>query len=104
MDDLISRQAAIEEYASWTPIDEYERRISKAIIDTLEKLPKAQRWIPVTERLPEDDRKVLCQTVTKKGIVNFVIGYHYGGGWACGMNSNVVAWMPLPEPWKGEQP
>lgn len=23
--------------------------------------------------------------------------------WACGMNRNVLAWAPMPEPWKGEQ-
>ena len=65
-----------------------------------EQVPK---WIPCTMRLPESDDKVLCQTVTKKGAVNFVIGYHMDGRWCCGMNSNVVAWMPLPEPYKGEQ-
>lgn len=61
------------------------------------------KWIPCSERLPEDDTKVLCQTVTKKGLNNFVIGYYDFGRWCCGMNGNVIAWMPLPEPYKGEQ-
>ncbi len=61
-----------------------------------------RRWIPCRDRLPEDDVKVLCQTMTKKGLASFVIGYHYSNGWACGMNSNVIAWMPLPEPYKEE--
>lgn len=61
-----------------------------------------RRWIPCRDRLPEDDVKVLCQTMTKKGLANFVIGYHYSNGWACGMNRNVIAWMPLPEPYKEE--
>ena len=59
-------------------------------------------WIMTKDRLPEDDRKVLCCTVTKKGAKNLVIGYHYsdsiGTGWATGMNSNVIAWMELPDP------
>lgn len=63
------------------------------------------QWIPCSERLPATEEKVLCCTVTRKGIKNIVIGYFYrdesSGGWACGMNSNVKAWMPLPEPWKG---
>lgn len=64
------------------------------------------RWIPVTERLPDHENHVLCCTATKKGQKNIVIGYyhHESGRWACGMNSNVIAWMPLPEPYEeGEE-
>jgi hypothetical protein len=59
-------------------------------------------WIPVTERLPEEDgRYLVCGA--KGGI------YHanYRGGWwtqvGCGgkLVPSVVAWMPLPEPYKG---
>ena len=69
----------------------------------IEDIPTAQiepKWIPCSERLPEDDDKVLCMTKTKKGNLNHVVGYHYSGGWACGMNRNVIAWMPLPEPYE----
>lgn len=70
--------------------------------DELEEAPTAEipGWIPVSERLPENDEKVLCQTVTKKGQINMVIGYYNFDRWCCGMNSNVIAWMPLPEPYK----
>lgn len=65
---------------------------------TIEPEPQ---WIPCGERMPATEDKVLCQTITKKGVVNFVIGYYTEEyGWACGMNSNVVAWMPLPEPYE----
>ena len=59
-------------------------------------------WIPCNERLRENDDKILCCTVTKKGQRNIVIGYYMKEQvyWACGMNSNVIAWMPLPEPYK----
>lgn len=57
-------------------------------------------WIPVAERLPDTDEKVLCCTITAKGQKNIVLGY-YMGRWCCGMNSNVIAWMPLPAPYKG---
>ena len=50
----------------------------------------------------DNEDKVLCCTKTKKGFYNLVIGYYMGAhGWACGMNSNVIAWMPLPEPYTG---
>lgn len=72
------------------------------IIDTIKRQPKLGEWIPVSERLPETDDKVMCCTETKKGNKNIVIGYYMDGAWRCGMNSNVIAWMPLPEPYKGE--
>ena len=59
------------------------------------------KWIPVSwENLPEDESKVLCCTITKKGNKNIVTGYYSREleSWVCGMNSNVIAWMPLPEP------
>ena len=59
-------------------------------------------WVSIKEGVPANDDKVLCTTVTKKGLHSVVIGYYLKGhGWVSGMNSNVVAWMPLPEPYKG---
>ena len=68
-------------------------------------MPSAQRWIPCNDRLPEGDTRVLCCTLNKKGVPNIVLGYYIpeSGCWACGMNSNVVAWMPLPEPYEEEK-
>ena len=53
-------------------------------------------WIMSKDRLPENDDRVLCCTITKKGTKNIVIGY-YSERWVCGMNDNVIAWMPRPE-------
>lgn len=57
-------------------------------------------WISAKEQVPTTDERVLCQTVTKKGAVNMIIGYFADGRWCCGMNSNVVAWARLPEPYE----
>ena len=54
-------------------------------------------WIPSAGCLPDSNRKVLCLTRTKKGVLNYVIGY-WDERWCCGMNSNVIAWMELPAP------
>lgn len=100
MSDLIDRQAALDCFHDW--IDQYgnvhtpdEMMEYRAI----EALPSAQQWIPCSERCPETEEKVLCCTATKKGLKNIVIGYYIQekGYWACGMNSNVIAWQPLPE-------
>lgn len=48
--------------------------------------------------VPDNYRRVLCLTRTKKGQLNYVLGYYAGGRWVTGMNSNVIAWMELPEP------
>ncbi len=64
-------------------------------------------WILVTERLPEDDTIVL---VCGKGGGVYTAIHNNSKTWIRGwwkMNSknhhcNPIAWMPLPEPWKGE--
>lgn len=62
-------------------------------------------WIPCAERVPEDTDYVLCTTETKKGIRQVVRGYFMPDlkQWVCGMNSNVIAWMPLPERYRGDE-
>lgn len=67
----------------------------------VQALKEKPRWIPCAERLPSDENKVLCCTQTKAGAKNVVLGYYADGKWRCGMNSNVVAWMPLPETYSG---
>ena len=115
MRDLIDRQAAIDALvAEARTVDshylESERIIHESdAVEVISMLPSAQsktgRWIPCSERLPEEFGEYL---VTKKAI-----------GWNCEeYNSNdiayfdnegfhkadkVIAWMPLPEPWKGEE-
>lgn len=61
MDDLISRQAAIdalgEEPEVWLENDDYELGLNNQWhydVDALMAVPSAQRWIPVSEGLPED--------------------------------------------------
>lgn len=63
---------------------------------------KEMAWRPAAAP-PEEGERVLCQTRTKKGVVNMVIGYYMDGRWCCGMNSNVEAWAPLPEPYDPEE-
>lgn len=59
------------------------------------------KWIPVTERLPEYS----CQTlVTTKWDTEYSVeyGFYWGENNKWGVvNNNVIAWMPLPEPYKG---
>ena len=75
MDDLISRQAAIEVIDAVFPVNpmksEYAQGIAcgAALAKTyVEQLPSAQpeqRWIPCSERLPEDEYVLISKKPTK---------------------------------------
>lgn len=56
-----------------------------------------RRWIPVTERLPEESGEYL---VAIGSMLYFSWFYKNDGVWSF-MNADVTAWMPLPEPYKG---
>ena len=110
--DAISRQAVLELvnkgymglYARQTDIE-----IMKDKINDLPPInPQEPKWIPVSERLPEDEQEILFST--KTGRVHSG-KYHdddsanqwYSHRDKCRAWNNVVsAWMPLPEPYKAE--
>lgn len=109
MTDYISRQAAIE--AAY-PFDDNERRL----VDALEELPSAQRWIPCSEKLPEEYVDVLVwfeyyrfgeynRMYSTYGIGTYDAEYdkwwiNHESGWR---DLHVFAWMPMPEPYTGEE-
>ena len=109
MDDLISRQAAIDaiERTDWYHINnngelvhgansKYDVPLYKAedIYKTINGLPSVQRWIPVSERLPEKSGKYLV--TVQNGNVYAGTFDAYSGRFQCA----AVAWQPLPEPYK----
>ena len=110
----------------------------------LMSLKPEPHWIPVTERLPENETNVLitveCRPIGRKPYRRVVRAFHEDGTWSdmrsayswdddswdeytdddgnvlipegwfeaidyhgefCGVDDFVLAWMPLPEPYKG---
>lgn len=113
-EDTISRQAAIDALSTITM---YEGSIPfDTAVMRIKALPSAQpeqRWIPVSERLPEEPYGCLVTVwntnpVTMdefENILPYFVGWdgeqwNDGDGEQCPFE--VVAWMPLPEPYKVE--
>lgn len=74
------------------------------------------RWIPVSERLPEIDmshphhENYLVQydsgdmdVASWSNANRFLTDHVTESHWNCAQFAEVVAWMPLPEPWRGEE-
>ena len=95
MSDLISRQAAIETVRKAKSIGQAHRMLLQ--------LPSAQRWIPVTERLPKKPGQYYVSGGDKVWICEFLIIPNFVGGWCNDVANPVVqAWMPLPAPYRPE--
>ena len=91
-----------------TAVFEYDvYRIGKVTLESMDELmsmiaDRPQEWIPCSERLPNEKEIVLI--TNDKGNVRFgqFRGTH-GKYWIWKGNTleTVLAWMPLPKPWKG---
>lgn len=124
MDDPISRHAAIKVAdAIWSVTG--DKNVAK-VWDQLKDLPSAQleqQWIPCSERLPEEDnfynthgynkssKYVMVTVILHENRFGFskivrVGRYDYQQKkWvilSCPEWNKIIAWMPLPEPYKGE--
>ncbi len=103
MDDLISRQAAIDalrdaENHAFNSFYQGLVKAHKIIADMPSAQPEPQ-WIPCSERLPEKPN-MYTVTDSKGDVVRFVFTSTESSRkyW----QRCAKAWMPLPEPYKGE--
>lgn len=62
--------------------------------------PQEPRWIPVTERLPEDKQRILV--TRKSGTIGYISWNTWWNEQTRYPIDKVIAWMPLPEPYKAE--
>lgn len=81
--------------------------------EEIERLKEQNRWIPVEERLPEEDTIVLLTVSGLYSCITFSDAIELGNlcsdgewfieGYPDWDDPNVTAWMPLPEPYQWEK-
>lgn len=110
--DLISRADAVKAICGVCLEEHCETEciVPCTFMEALEAVPSAeavQRWIPCSERLPEEGEYLLV--CDEDGDIE--LGYYEDGNWYWLAEAisdyttryyGCVAWMPLPEPWKEE--
>ena len=128
MKDPIERQAAIDAIKTCGLLDGLSEGQAIEILADEEKLPSVQpepQWIPCSERLPQDRQKCLICVNCKNGkyvidIASYAIDlfkvnkydfwdevgksgwYYLNAEYGYCKVLNVIAWMPLPEPYREE--
>ena len=100
MDDLIRKQDAIDTIIKKPAWHGSEGSFYHAddIRDAINNLPSAQQWIPCDKRLPDDGTYLCCE---REGFC--YVDSFKDGNWLLNdiTNAKCIAWMPLPEPYKG---
>lgn len=72
------------------------------IKDFVNEQPRVNQWIPCSERLPEANQMVLA--TENDSVIICCYEYIDGHGYCfCGSKANVLAWMPLPQPYQEEK-
>lgn len=69
-------------------------------LKTLKERPQGE-WIPVSERLPERHKAVIITDIETSDT--YQSQYIGNGYWECDngtFKNRIIAWMPLPEPYK----
>ena len=124
---LIDADALIEKCGEWYVEEGSEYGFIgtiKRLIDKQPTIQPEQRWIPVSEALPEEETDVLVTRTFlgckdgSHGWNNHIppttyveVAQYFNGEWtalsdeykiARNRHTNPIAWMPLPEPYQGE--
>ena len=111
---MIDEKKLIEDIKAECEIDTGGLYVDK-IIGVIHSQPKVGEWIPVSVRLPDDRKeKLVCLSSGRMTVAiynehrlphsDYSIGWGYRvyDGYIDFEQETVIAWQPLPEPFKGE--
>ena len=112
MNRLISSQAAIDAFYEMASDIDHLCTVGDYVhvLETLSTAKPEQRWIPCSERLPEEGRRVIVYDNERTCIyiASYEANRYYRGsyweddeGLICDFEE-ISAWMPLPEPYRKE--
>lgn len=71
-----------------------------AIIKLVNSQPQVGGWIPVSERLPKEYETVIGVTDLNYYCIAVYCKQHGFRSMDVGVESDIIAWQPLPEPYK----
>lgn len=108
--DLIERQATIDAFIKYVA-DGYAESPDdfEGYMSIIRDMPSAQpepQWIPCEDVLPHPGARVIVWARhTRLGVETSDILRYHGEkyGWENKDICTVIAWLPLPEPWRGEE-
>ncbi len=95
--------------------DEEEATRYHVLSWAIQEMKAAQQWIPISDRLPKIDMSYphhedylvqydsgYMDVASWSNVNRFWTDYVTEPYWNCVQFAKVIAWMPLPKPWKGE--
>ena len=98
-------EGAIVELQSWIDseaIPAWAKPSLKKIKETVEDEREEHLWIPVTERLPEEDGDYFTTKIYDSDEPILGMTY-YRKEWGWSTSYKITAWMPLPKPYEGSE-
>ena len=110
---IVNDETKIEEWRIWSVVLAERTAFKHDVFDAPEVQPE-QRWIPCSERLPDRPEQMLVYAMNthfsiakykevRKGVNDYVYTWVTDNAFDIPHEvKNVIAWLPLPEPYREE--
>lgn len=115
-DKIVVGLGAVEDRMAQLKKSEAYRYAQEIVVNILDELKSSDEWFPCSEQLPNvskcrvtvqydmDDGKPVYDTMDAdfSRFGTFGESYKFEDSWRNDITNNVIAWQPLPEPYKPE--
>lgn len=72
-------------------------------LESIDSAPTINQWIPVTERLPEEDGWYNVTKNTRGAYFVMECWFALNGGWECNDRDTITAWTTVLKPYEGSE-